>query len=157
MTYAECKLGVKRKLHGAAFTAYAGCRIISGMAQRPTYLRQWRKHLHLTQAQVTDRLGHLDDPLLPTTAASLSRIENGRQPYSQRILEALADLYGITPGDLLGRDPAKEGRIYDLVARMNAQQLVQAEAVLEALSRAAEDRLTFTPAPPDTEPLVKRR
>ena len=153
MTYAPCKFLVNQKLHGAAFQYCTGWWITSAMVQRFTYLKQWRRHLHLTQAQVADRLSHLDDPKLPTTAASLSRIETGRQPYSQRILEALAELYAVSPADLLGRDPTKDGRIYDLVARMNPVQRAQAGQVLEALAHVAEDQQPFTPAPPDDTPL----
>lgn len=138
MTYAGCKFIVNQKLHGVAFTPHFGCRITSAMVQRLTYLKQWRRHLHLTQAQVADRLSHFDDSKLPTAAASLSRIETGRQPYSQRILEALAEIYGVAPADLLGRDPTKDGKIYDLVARMNPVQRAQAELVLEALTKVAE-------------------
>lgn len=53
------------------------------------YFKEWRKHRGYTQDQVVDRLAELDDPNLPATGASLSRLENGKQPYSQRIVEAL--------------------------------------------------------------------
>lgn len=60
------------------------------MEKRRIYLREWRKKSGLTQKQVADWLSSLDDPLLPQTEASLSRIETQQQPYSQRILEAPA-------------------------------------------------------------------
>lgn len=72
--------------------------------------------------------------MLPQTTASLSRLENGKQPYSQRILEALADIYDCEPGELLQRDPTKEGDVIDLVRIMGASQREQAIAVLRALS-----------------------
>ena len=107
-------------------------------------MAKWRRHVHLTQKQVVDRLQALDDPLLPATEASLSRIENGKQPYNQRVLEALADIYSIDfpvePADLIGRDPTKEGRIYDLMARLGPRELDEAEAVIEALARVADKR-----------------
>ena len=40
------------------------------------YFKEWRKFRQLTQEQVLGRLNALDDPELPGTAASLSRIEN---------------------------------------------------------------------------------
>ena len=100
-----------------------------------SYLKQWRKHRGLTQAQVVDRLSALDDPLVPKTEASLSRYENGRQPYNQRILEALADVYQTEPDHLIGRDPTKEGEIIDLWQRMTLEQRNRARAVIEALER----------------------
>lgn len=104
------------------------------MAKRP-YLREWRKHRGLTQEQVIDRLALMDDPLLPATGASLSRLENGKQPYSQRILEALAEIYETEPGHLLDRDPTKEGEVIDFFGQLNPEQKRQALAVIDALRR----------------------
>jgi transcriptional regulator with XRE-family HTH domain len=105
-----------------------------------TYLREWRKHRALTQEQVIDRLVALDDPLLPVTGASLSRLENGKQPYSERVLEALADIYQCEPWELLGRNPAKEGEVFSLFDRvyrdLNTRQRAQALAIIEALKAA---------------------
>lgn len=99
------------------------------------YLKERRKHRRLTQDQVIDRLVMLDDPLLPATAASLSRLENGKQPYGQRILEALADIYQCEPDHLIGRNPFKEGEIIDLWSVLTEQQRRQAAAVIEALRK----------------------
>lgn len=99
------------------------------------YFKQWRKHRHLTQEQVIERLASLDDPLIPQTAASLSRVENGKQPYTQRIVEALADVYQCEPDHIIGRDPTKEGEVIDLWARLDEQQRRQARAVIEALQK----------------------
>lgn len=101
------------------------------------YLKEWRKHRHLTQDQVVDRLVSMDDPHLPQTAASLSRLENGKQPYGQRILEALADIYQCEPDHLIGRDPSKAGEIIDLWQRMTLEQRNRASAVIEALNKEA--------------------
>ena len=106
------------------------------MASRKTYFKEWRVHSHLTQGQVVDRLAIHDDELLPKTTASLSRIENGKQVYTQRILEALADIYGVEePGWLLDRHPKKDGKVYDLMSRLNDKQRDQAIAILETFLR----------------------
>lgn len=102
-----------------------------------TYLKEWRAYRNKTQSQVLDMLELADDPLLPKTGASLSRLENGKQPYSQRVLEALADIYDTSPSDLIGRNPFKEGEIVDFVSRLNERQKAQALAVLEAMSRTS--------------------
>lgn len=107
------------------------------MADRRIYLREWRKNKGMTQAQVVASLQSFDDQQLPQTEASLSRIENGKQPYSQRVLEALADIYGREPWELIGRHPEKEGEIIDMVARMDDNQRRQARAVIEALAKEA--------------------
>lgn len=99
------------------------------------YFKQWRKHRGLTQEQVIDRLAAMDDPLIPQTTASLSRLENGKQPYTQRSLEALAEVYQCEPDQLLGRDPTKEGEVIDLVAQLTERQRRQALAVIDAIRR----------------------
>ncbi len=104
------------------------------MASQRFYFKEWRKHRGLTQEQVVDRLAVMDDPNLPQTAASLSRIENGHQPYGPPILEALAEIYVVEAGDLLKNNPEKEGDLVDLLRVMDERKRVQAYAVLEALA-----------------------
>lgn len=105
------------------------------MARR-TYLKEWRKFKHLTQKQVVDRLALHEDPNLPTTEASLSRLENGKQVYGQRVLEALADIYGCEPDELLGRDPTKEGKVIDMVRRLDERRQAQIAAFIKALEES---------------------
>jgi len=124
-------------LHGATFLNYAGCSILHPVVTKRIYLREWRQHKGMTQAQVVASLQSFDDPNLPVTEASLSRIETGKQPYSQRVLEALAEIYGREPWELIGRHPDKDGEVIDLLDRLNDQQRRQAKAVIEALAQSA--------------------
>lgn len=156
MTYARCKLAVKSELHGAAFPAYAGCRIFLPMAETRHYLRAWREFRHLTQQQVVDRLDGLDDERIPRTAATLSRIENGKNPYTERLLLALAEIYAAEPWELIGRDPSKSGEIVDLLARLTPEGQANARAMIEGLT-LAEQRAAFTPAPPSEDRLAPRK
>lgn len=155
-TYAPCNLAVKPKLHGAAFSPYTGCAILPAMASNRHYLKQWRRHRGLTQAQVIGRLELIDDPNVPRTEASLSRIEGGKQIYTQRLLLALADIYQAEPWELLGRDPSKDGLLVDLVRRLQPHQQAQAQAVIEGLL-LAEERSSFTPPEPPTDRLRPRK
>lgn len=120
-----------------SFRAYAGCMTTLSMENGHSYLREWRHKRELTQAQVLDRLAIMDDPNLPKTGASLSRLEGGKQPYSQRVLEALAEIYEVSPADLIGRNPEKEGKIFDLVARLDDRKREQAYAILEAFAKSS--------------------
>ncbi|WP_165362170.1 helix-turn-helix domain-containing protein [Qipengyuania thermophila] len=99
------------------------------------YFKAWRKHRLLTQEQVVNRLAVFDDDKLPMTTASLSRLENGKQPYSQRIVEALAEVYQCEAHELIGRDPGKEGEIIDLLSRLSDAHKRQARVIIEALLR----------------------
>lgn len=136
MTYTGCKSPVKRELRALPLSDYAGCSILPAMANHKTYLREWRRFRGLTQDQVVDRLAMLDDPHIPGTAASLSRLENGKQPYSQRSLEALAEVYDCEPDQLLGHDPFKEGRVIDFMRHLDSAQQAQAIAILKALAQS---------------------
>lgn len=145
MTYAGCNMTVKPELHRAAFSSYAGCRILAAMAEQRTYLAEWRRKRNFTQAQVIERLLEFDDDKIPRTTASLSRIENGEQVYGQRILEALAYIYDCEVWELLGRDPFKEGEVIDLLAHMTPEQQRQATAIVRAF---AETQAAYTPPDP---------
>jgi len=103
------------------------------MPGQPIYLREWRKKRNLTQEQVVNRLAIHEDPNMPATAASLSRLENGKQPYSQRVLEALADIYDCEAWELIGRDPTKEGVVIDMVRHLDDRRQAQLMAFLKAL------------------------
>lgn len=73
-------------------------RRISKKVQRPTFIRQWRKHRGLTLEQLAERV--------EMSAGALSLLERGISQYTQETLEALADALGTTPASLLNRDPA---------------------------------------------------
>ena len=62
------------------------------------FLRPWRKLRKMTTYEVADAVG--------TTHATISRIETGKMPYNQHILEKLSDLYQVSVADLLATDPA---------------------------------------------------
>lgn len=85
-----------------------------------TFLRQWREYRNLTLERLADRVG--------TTHASLSRIERGKQPYGQELLEALADALQTDPASILIRDPSDpEGiwSIWDQAKPAQRRQIVE--------------------------------
>lgn len=106
------------------------------MTDERIYLKQWREHRHLTQDQVVDRLAVHEDGKLPKTVASLSRIETGNQPYSDRLLCALADIYNCEKWELIGRDPTKEGVVIDMVRRLDQKKQEQVAAFIKGLEAA---------------------
>jgi len=104
-----------------------------GMTDKRIYLKEWRKMAGLTQAEVVARLEIHDDDRLPKTGASLSRLENGSQPYSERVLHALADIYGCEPWELIGRNPKKEGHVIDLVRKLDEREQERVRAYIEGM------------------------
>lgn len=92
------------------------------------YIREWRLHRALTQEQLAGRLD--------TSKTTISRIEAGKQPYTQDVLEALAEALGCGPADLLMRDPTRPSAPWDLadtVRQMTPEDQQRAAAVIMAL------------------------
>lgn len=76
-------------------------RRIRGTApRRRTFIREWRDYRNLTQEALAGRLD--------MSAAQLSRIEAGSQPYTQDVLEALAHALQTDPASLLMRKPGDD-------------------------------------------------
>lgn len=78
-------------------------------ARRRTFIKEWRQHRGLSQEQLADRL--------ETSVASISRIEKGTQPYTQDVLEALADALMTDPASLLMRNPEDPDAIWSIWER----------------------------------------
>lgn len=122
------------------------------MAKRHTgpghFLRDWREAKGLTLEQVVERVEMLGaeradsaDPLstpIKLTHASLSRIERGKQPYNQRLLELLSEIYDAPEGVLLNVRPGGQGgqdAIWSIWESLSPTQRVQAAAVIEAIKK----------------------
>lgn len=103
----------------------------------PVYIRQWRNLRKLSlqdvAARVAEDLGRDD-----FSHASLSRIENGKQPYTQRTLEAIARALSCEPADLLIRNPLDKGApwsIFDQLKKADAATRSRIAAVVDALAK----------------------
>lgn len=77
---------------------------------RRHFFKEWREFRDLTQEQAGDRLS--------MDRSNLSRVEAGKIPYGQGLLEAAAEAYGCEPWDILNVNPFKAGDVVDLVKLM---------------------------------------
>ena len=90
------------------------------------YIREWRLHRGLTMADLAERMG--------ASRAIVSRVERGEQRYNQDLLERAAAALGVTPVDLLVRDPALAAEdIYAVWAELEPEKREIALTVLRAL------------------------
>lgn len=89
------------------------------------FIRQWRKRRGLTLEQLAERLH--------TTHATLSRIETGKMPYSQTLLERLAEELGTTPANLIARDPEGPEELWDLFEQLTGPERRQGVELLKVL------------------------
>ena len=91
--------------------------------RRPAYFRQWRNYRRMTLEQVAKAIGY--------DHSNIQRLETGKIPYSQDIVELLAREYRCEPADLISRDPTVEERrppeppIKDQVAAALAELLAK--------------------------------
>lgn len=102
---------------------------------QPTYIREWRKYRGLSQDRLVERVR---EQLLGFSKSTLSRVETGKQPYTQPILEALADALNCAPADLLMRDPSSPiWSIMDAVKALKPTEQNQVAAIIEAFRKAS--------------------
>jgi transcriptional regulator with XRE-family HTH domain len=100
--------------------------------RQPTFIRAWRKERGLTLAQLSDQLETLHE--LAISDGQLSRIENGKQPYSQDLLEAIADVLKTEPASLIMRDPNSRAiwSVYDTLSPVERKQVDDYAAFIAA-------------------------
>jgi transcriptional regulator with XRE-family HTH domain len=108
------------------------------MKKRPGkrhYLREWREHRGLSLARLAARMiDQTGEEII--SSVSVGRIERGQQPYSQPILEALADALQCTAEDLLSVNPLKDAEVIDLmriIREMDAGKRLQLTKIAKAL------------------------
>ena len=109
--------------------------MVSSMAPKrytKTFIKEWREFRGLSLRRLADRIDMGEGDAI--SFASIGRIENGLQPYSQPILEAIAYALDCSVTDLLSVDPTKAGEVVDLVRLINDQNREQAIRVLRALT-----------------------
>ncbi len=86
---------------------------------RRTFIREWREFRGRTLEEAAEAIGpHIKGGI---THASLSRIERGKQPYKQPILEALAVYLETSVAALLSRRPG-DGEFWTTYERLSEDQ-----------------------------------
>lgn len=110
-----------------------------GMSKRVLgkhYFREWRTYKSLSLAKAVARMEHEPggEPLI--SAMSLSRIERGDQPYSEEVVNALAEVYECEPYMLFTVNPLKDGKVVDLLRYVHGLSGKQAEKGLSLLKTA---------------------
>lgn len=105
-------------------------RIAIAGARRRHFVREWRQYRGLSQDRLAERL--------EMSKASLSRIESGKQPYTQDVLEALAYALACEPADLIVRNPLDAEAPWSIWDTLKPAQRKQAIRVLKALADEAE-------------------
>ena len=96
---------------------------------RKTFVREWREYRDLTLEKLADRVG--------TTHTSLSRIERGLQPYSQALLERVAEALQTDVASLLMRNPSESESLWSIWDRAKPGERRQIEEIAKTLIKTA--------------------
>lgn len=130
-SYTQRKNCSSGDLHGGGFFCGSRRGIPAYMDRKATYIRAWRKERGYT---LDDMVGRLEVLGVKTTGATLSRIETGKVPYSQDILEAIAEALDVTVAQLIEHNPdIPTSPVAGIFDKLDAEQAAQAEAVLRAM------------------------
>lgn len=107
--------------------------------KRGNYIAHWRRAKNISQTEMAEKLAEYaaahPGEALPTTAASLSRIESGEQNFKDNLLEAIAHILEMERrGDLLDRNPfAGSAEVISFIDRLDRDQQKRAAEVLQAI------------------------
>lgn len=97
---------------------------------RRTFLREWREAREKTLEEVAAKMG--------IGHWQLSKIERGKSPYSQKILEIASKEYGCTVADLLTRRPTDSPGLFSVWEKLDEGQRRRAVRVIGALRDESE-------------------
>jgi transcriptional regulator with XRE-family HTH domain len=97
-------------------------RIGANRQRQRHFIREWRKHRGYTQGKLAEMVG--------MSVANLSRVENMDQPYTQDLLELLAEALSVEPPTLIMRSPGRDG-LWSLWEQATPAQKQQIEALAE--------------------------
>lgn len=93
--------------------------------RKASFIKQWRKFRKMTQADLAEATG--------MSNGNLSNIENGKQPYIQDHLEAIAAILRCEVIDLILRNPQEPEGIWALWSRAKPEQRQQILKIMRAL------------------------
>lgn len=91
----------------------------------PHFIAAWREHRGWTQEQLAEEI--------EMTTASVSRVENYKQPYNQRMLEKIASALHVSTADLLIYDPRQPVPVPDIWYEANEHERRQIIAFGETI------------------------
>lgn len=98
------------------------------------YIREWRRHRGLTQAQLAGAIA--------MHRSQLNKIERGRRYHSKPVVEAIAAVLGCAPDDLIRRHPSHTSELETLYMSLSAQDRPLAIHLLKSVF--ATDRATHS-------------
>jgi transcriptional regulator with XRE-family HTH domain len=111
------------------------------------YIREWRRHCGLTQAQLAEAVG--------IDRSQLNKIERGRRYHAKPVVEAIAATLNCEPNDLIRRHPSHTSELetlYEALApedQPRAIYLLRSMFIVRAEAMLQESRLSVPHREPE--------
>ncbi len=99
--------------------------------RRRTFIRQWREYRGYSQEKLAG--------MLDTSGSMISRIESGAVPYTQDVLEALAEALSTDVASLLMRDPTNPEALWSIWDQAQEGQRKIIEEVARSIVKTGTD------------------
>ncbi len=112
-------------------------REMSKKRQGQHFIRKWREHRGLSVRNLADLIAERNPDSEQITFPTLSRIENGKLPFSEATLNVIADALNVTRTMLLETDPQTVGHPLDLLNQMDPRTREQAVRMLELMLKSS--------------------
>jgi transcriptional regulator with XRE-family HTH domain len=116
--------------------------------RRPTYLRSWRKFRGYSLETAAEQI--------EMSRENLGRIERGEVPYSQDVLEQLAEAYNCEVADLLIRDPLEPLGIWSIWDAAKPAERLKIVDVAKVLVQSPSDDDDPKPRAPQSQEQSRR-
>lgn len=100
------------------------------------FIKQWRELRGLSLERLAARMEEEPGGPPMISGMSISRIERGKQPYSEEILNALANALGCEPWELLSVNPLNNTEVIDLMRFIHELDKRKADRALTILKAA---------------------
>ena len=91
----------------------------------PNFIREWRKHRGLTQAQLAEAVS--------IDRSQLNKIERGRRYHARPVVEAIAAKLDCEPNDLVRRHPSHTSELETLYMSLPAEDRPRAIDLLKSV------------------------
>ena len=89
------------------------------------YIREWRRHRGLTQAQLAEAIG--------VDRSQLNKVERGRRYHARPVLEAIAAKLECETNDLLRRHPSHTSELETVYMSLSAEDRPKAIDLLKSV------------------------
>ena len=103
------------------------------------YLKQFGRRVHYYRELNGMTLQELSDKSGYTSRSTVAKLEKGQVDAPQSKVKALADALGVSPLDLLGRDPNRFQAYFDRLSKLSEKDQERALKMIDSIIKGFEE------------------